>query len=124
LREGLVQAGKGGDHAVDGGEREDTEDGRGGDGQQQLAAFGLGVPVRRQQGMHPGRIAELGPGHVDHEGPVPVCGCLQQGRPQLRGVGDVDLLRCRHDRHAADHLKGAPAVAHLHHLPWLRVRLR
>jgi len=31
------------------------------------------------------------------------------------GVGDVDLLRCRHDRHAVDHLIGEPAVMHLRH---------
>ena len=124
LREGLVHAVEGGDHAVDGGNREGTEDGRGGDGQQQLAAFGLGALVRREQGMKPGGITKLGPGHVHHEGPRPVRGCLQQGRPQLRGVGDVDLLRCRHDRDAADYLKGAQAITHLRHLPWLRVRLR
>jgi hypothetical protein len=77
LREGLVEAGEVGDHAVDAGQREDAEDGRGGDSQQQFAAFGLSALVRRQQRMQPGRIAELGPGHVDHEGPVSVRGCLQ-----------------------------------------------
>jgi hypothetical protein len=75
LREGLADAGEGGDHAVDGGHREHAEDGRGGDSQQQSAAFGLGPLVRRQQRMQPGRITELGPGHVDHEGSVPMRGC-------------------------------------------------
>ncbi|MGB6578213.1 MAG: helix-turn-helix domain-containing protein [Streptosporangiaceae bacterium] len=53
LREGLVQAGEVRDHAVDAGEREDAEDGRGGDSQQQFAAFGLSALVRRQQRMQP-----------------------------------------------------------------------
>jgi len=48
LREGLLQAGEVRDHAVDAGEREDAEDGRGGDSQQHFAAFGLGALVRRQ----------------------------------------------------------------------------
>ena len=41
-------------------------------------AFGLSALVRRQQRMQPGRIAELGPGHVDHEGPVSVRGRLDR----------------------------------------------
>jgi hypothetical protein len=86
LREGLIQGREVGDHAVNAGDREDAEDGRGGDSQQQFAAFGLGALVRRQQRMQPGRIAELGPGHVGHQDPVPVRGCLQQGRPQLRAL--------------------------------------
>src|SRR5882724_12828788 len=49
LREGLVKAGEVRDHAVDVGDREDAKDGRGGDSQQQLAAFVLGALVRRQQ---------------------------------------------------------------------------
>src|SRR6266700_411113 len=53
LREGLVKAGEVRDHAVDAGEREDAEDRRGGDSQQQFAAFGLGALVRRQQRMQP-----------------------------------------------------------------------
>jgi hypothetical protein len=79
LREGLVQAREVGDHAVNAGDRENAEDGSGGDDQQQLTALSLGALVRREQGMEPGGITELGPGHVDHERAVPVRGCLQQG---------------------------------------------
>ena len=106
VREGLVQAGEGGDHTVNGGEFEHAQDGSGGADQQQLATFALGSLVRGQQDMQPGRVAEPGRGHVQRERPVPVRACLEQGQPQRRGVGDVDLLRCRHDRHAADQRKG------------------
>jgi hypothetical protein len=84
--EDLIQGREVGDHAVNAGDRGDAEDGRGGDSQQQFAAFGLGALVRRQQRTQPGRIAELGPGHVGHQAPVPVRGCLQQGRPQLQAL--------------------------------------
>jgi hypothetical protein len=56
LREGPVQAREVGDHAVNAGDRENAEDGSGGDDQQQLAAFTLGALLRRQQGMDRGRI--------------------------------------------------------------------
>ncbi len=49
------------------------------------------------------RITKPCHGHVRHERPMSVRGCLQQDRPQRLSVGDVDLLRRRHDRHAADH---------------------
>ena len=82
LREGLVQAGEAGDDAVNAGDRENAEDGSGGDDQQQFAAFSLGALVRREQGMQPGGVTELGPGHVDHERAVPVRGRCAQSRPQ------------------------------------------
>jgi len=79
LREGLVQAREGADYAVSAGDLENAEDDGGRDDQQQLTTFSLGALVRRQQGMNPRRITKLGPGHVDHDRPVPVHGCLQQG---------------------------------------------
>jgi hypothetical protein len=42
--------------------------------------------------MHPGRIAEPGPGQVRHERAGPARGRLEQGRAQRLGVGDVGLL--------------------------------
>jgi len=117
LRQGLVQAREVADHAVEAGERENAKDRSTGDDQQQLAAFGLGALMRREQGMEPGRIAEPGQGHVGHERPGPVRGGRLQGRAQFRGVGDVDLLRRRHDRHAANQFDGEHAVLHLRHLP-------
>ena len=76
VREGLVQAGEGGDYAVNGGEFEHAQDGSGGADQQQLATFALGSLVRGQQDMQPGRVAEPGRGHVQRERPVPVRACL------------------------------------------------
>jgi len=102
VRQGLVQAREGADHAVDAGDRENAEDRGAGDDEQQLAPFGLGALMRRQQGVQPARVAEPGQGHVGHQRPGPVRGGRQQGGAQFRGVGDVDLLRCPYDRHAAD----------------------
>jgi len=98
LREGLLQAREVGDHAVDARDRENAQDGSGGDDQQQLTALRLGTLVRREQGMKPGRITKPGPGHVGHERPVPVRGHLQQGRPQRVGVDAGYLTRTRTGR--------------------------
>jgi hypothetical protein len=35
----------------------------------------------------------------------------------VRGVGEVEFLRGRHDRHAAGYLNGELTVVHLGHLP-------
>ena len=51
MREGVVQAGEAGDHAVNAGEREDAQDRSIGNDQPQLAAVGLGALMRRQQRM-------------------------------------------------------------------------
>jgi hypothetical protein len=115
LRESLVQAGEVRDHLVHAGDRENPQDGSVGDHQQHLAALSLGAPVRRHQGVKPGRITEPGEGHIDDEGAVPACGRSDQGRPQAIGAGDIDLHGSRHHRHAPGHLNREPDLGHLHH---------
>jgi hypothetical protein len=89
---------------VQAGQGEDPENGAvGGDDQPQRASFGQRAPVRPQQDAEPGRIAEPGAGHVDHDGGVPLTGGLQQDRAQLLGVGDVDLGGCCQHGQAVDH---------------------
>jgi hypothetical protein len=44
-------------------------------------------------------------------------GRLEQGRAQPGGIGNVDLFRGRHHRHAPDHLDGEVVLTHLYHLP-------
>jgi cation diffusion facilitator family transporter len=116
LGESLLQVRVNGDDAVHAGERDDAGDGLAGDDQAHLAAVGPRLPVRGDQGIQPGRVAEPGPGHVDHDQRVPGPGGLEQGGPQPGGVGDVDLLGRRHDRHALDHLDREPDLRHLRHL--------
>ena len=89
-------------------EREDAEDGRGGDSQQQFAAFGLGARARQQR-MQPDESQNRVRVMSTTQGPVPCAAASTGPIAAFPGVGDVDLLRCRHDRHAVDHLKGAPA---------------
>ena len=65
LREGLIQGREVGNHAVNAGDLEDAEDGRGGDSQQQFAAFGLGAPqclLTRMAGMGWGDLIRALPG--------------------------------------------------------------
>jgi hypothetical protein len=45
---------------------------------------------------------------------------FKQGRSQLVGIGDVDLLGGRHHRHAPDQIDGEADLTHLHHLRWPR----
>jgi len=106
-------------------------DGLADDRQPDLTAVGPGPAVGGDQGVQPGGITEPGPGHVHHDhGPARLCrfalgrfalGRLEpdrceQGRLQPVGVGDVDLLGRRHDRHALDHLDREAGLRHLRHL--------
>src|SRR5205807_4068472 len=94
-------------------ERENPQDGGVGNDEQDLAALGFGSLVRSDQGVKPGRIAKLSPGHVHHERAVSVRGCIEQSCPQRPGVRDVDLLGRGHHRHALDDLNRETAVRHL-----------
>ena len=82
MRQGFFQAGEAGDHAAEPGDGEDALNRGACYDQPQLATFGQGSLVRCYQGMEPGRVAELGPAHVDHQAAVPVPGRFEQGRPQ------------------------------------------
>ena len=63
--------------------------------------LGAGSPVRADQGVQADGVTEPGPGHVDHDGRAGAADGMEQGRPQLAGVGDVDLLGGGHDGRAA-----------------------
>ena len=73
--------------------------------------------MRADQDVKPGRVAKLGPGHVDHQRPAPGPGRFEQRRPQPGGIGDIDLLGRRHDARTAEHLNGEAGHRHLYHLP-------
>ena len=122
LHESVLQARVNSDEAVHAGERDNAGDALADDDQPDLTAAGPRLPVRGDQGVQPGRIAEPGPGHVDHDQGAPgLCqlgpgqlgpGRFEQGRLQPGGVGDVDLLGRRHDRHALDHLDREADLRH------------
>ena len=117
LRESVLQARVDGDDAVHAGERDNAGDGLADDDQPHLTAVGARLPGRADQGVQPGRIAEPGPGHVDHDHGAPGLrrfeqGRLEQGRLQPGGVGQVDLLGRGHDRHALDHLDREADLPH------------
>jgi hypothetical protein len=86
VSEGLVQAGVDGDQTVQGGQGDEAADLRAGDSQPDLAILDAGPPVRADQGVQAGGVAEPGPGHVDHDGRAGAVGGMEQGRPQLAGV--------------------------------------
>ena len=71
LRESVLQARVNRDDAVHAGERDNAGDGLADDDQPHLTAVGPRPPVRGDQGIQPGRIAEPGPGHVDHDHGAP-----------------------------------------------------
>ena len=97
------------------GDGEDTQDGRSADDQKILPAFGLGPFVRADERVKAGRVAELGPAHVDYQRSVPARGGLEQNRPQPGGVGDIDLIACRHHGNARDYLDREPGIRHPRH---------
>jgi cation diffusion facilitator family transporter len=116
LAESLIQTRVNGDDAVHASEGDDADDGLRHDNQPYLTALGPRLPVRGHQDIKPGRVAEPGPGHVHDDQGRPGADCLGHGLPQRGGVGDIDLLRRRHHRHALDHLDGEADLGHLRHL--------
>jgi hypothetical protein len=115
LLKSLFQARDVGDHLVEAGNRHDAQYGGSRGHQQYLAAFGPGALVRAHQRVKPGGIAKLGPGHIDHQRRVR--GYSEKSRAEPGGVGDVDLLWCRHYRHASNHLNREPRLRHRRHPP-------
>ena len=112
LGESVLQARVDGDDAVHACERDNASNGVADDDQPYFAALGPRLPGRADQSVQPGRIAEPGPGHVDYDQAAPGTSRLVQGNLQPGGVGDVDLLRRRHDRHALDHLDREADLRH------------
>jgi hypothetical protein len=104
VRHRFVQAGEVGYHLADAGDLENAQHRGGRHRQQHRATLSLGPLVHVHQDTKPGGVTEPGPGHVDHERRESVRGRFQQGRLQPGSVGDVDLLRRRHDTHAPDHV--------------------
>jgi hypothetical protein len=73
----LLEGGEGGNHLVQAGQPEDTDNAAIGEQHQpQPAAFGQGPLVRPHRHCQPGRIAELGAGQIHHHGGVPAVGDL------------------------------------------------
>jgi hypothetical protein len=104
-----------GNHLVEAGDGQDAQHRGAGGHQHYLAALGPGALVRAHEGVKPGGIAKLGPGHVDHQRLVRYR--VEQCRAEPGGVGDIDLFGCRHHRHASNHLDREPGVRHRQHPP-------
>jgi hypothetical protein len=103
-------------HLVDAGDRENAQDGSARHRQQHRATRGQGLLVRVHHDTKPGGITKPGTGHVDDERRGPARGCFRQSHPEPVSVGDVELLRHRHDRHALDHVNRKPDLKHRSHL--------
>jgi hypothetical protein len=101
-----------GEHLINAGDRKDAQHGVSGDHQQDAAAFRLRPPVRADQRMKAGRVAEPGPAHVDHHNSAPARRGIEQRRPQPGGIGDVDLFGRDNDGDTPDHLDREPDLIH------------
>ena len=69
------------------------------------------------QDAEPGRIAELGAGHVHHDGGIPRADRIQQYRTEVVCRADIDLSWSGDHGYADDDLNGIAAVRHLYPPP-------
>lgn len=102
---GFWQAAEAGDKEVQASQGEDAgHSATGRNDQPHLAAFLQDPLVRPDQDVKPGRIAEPGTSHVHDDRDMTMRGGIQQCRPELVRVGDIDPGGAGYHRHPADHL--------------------
>jgi hypothetical protein len=79
-----------------------------GDRQPDLATLGAGSPVRADQGVQAGGIAEPGPGHVDHDGRAGVAAAWSRGARKWPALVMSISSGFGHDGRAAGDADGDP----------------